>query len=193
MLDDEANIVMLVLFGNRHIPTVGDQVNDVCDTKLLVLDRERLRDNISDVVLKHPAERLVVVWVKGLHVLDGNGLAKDALVDSSAEVAVEDSTFVQRLANDAANEFEERQMLVVDTAELVGMESCAIRRDGDEKSVVGIKHLPRKNLEPFPSDTACIDSLFIVEANVEFTKLHLVAGLEVQRSEGVVEHLLAAH
>ena len=91
--------------------------------------------------MNHPFQGLVVLQIKCLHVLEANLLAHDLLVDRSAEMAVQNATFVERFTDDAADEFEEHQMLRVDRTEAVGVECRAIGSNRYEESVVGVEHL----------------------------------------------------
>lgn len=84
-------------------------------------------------------------------------------------------------------------MGLVDTAELVWVERRAVRRDGNEKGVVWIKHLPCEDLEPLARHASSVDTFFAMEADVELAKLHLVARLEVESLERVAEDLFTTN
>src|SRR5882757_6895098 len=117
---------MLVLLSDGDVATIWNEINSFYHTKLVIVNRECLRDDISNVVLQHPAKRLVVIRVKRLHILERDSLAQDALVDGSTEMAIQDTALVEGLANDPTNELEEHQMLLVDTTQLIGVEGSAI-------------------------------------------------------------------
>lgn len=74
-------------------------------------------------------------------------------------------------------------MLWVDSTECVGVESSAVGSDWVEESIVGIKHLLCKSLEPFASNSTSVDTLFTVESDAELAVFHLIWGLVVEMLE----------
>ena len=165
---------MLVLFRHRNIATVLNEIHNLRDAKGLRLDGESLSDNVGDIVLEHPQQRFVVIEIQSLHILDRDRLAEDPLVDGSAEVTIQRTTFVQSLSDHPADELEEHQVLGVDVTEYIGVEGGPVRGDRNEQCVVGVEHLSRHDLEPFSSDTSGVDSFFAVETNIEFAEFHLL-------------------
>ena len=93
-------------------------------------------------------------------------------------MTVQNAALVECLADDAADELEEHQMLRIDATETVGVESGAIGSDRNEESVVGVEHASSEDLEPFSSDSTGVHTLLAVEANVEFSILDSSAFLK---------------
>ena len=58
-LNHQANVLMLVLFGDGNVATIRNEIDSVHNTKLVIINREGFSDDVGDVVLKHPDERLV--------------------------------------------------------------------------------------------------------------------------------------
>ncbi|KAI6853418.1 hypothetical protein KC350_g77 [Hortaea werneckii] len=71
-------------------------------------------------------------------------------------------------------------MLFVDVAVWVRMESCPVRSHRVEERIVRIEHLPCHGAEPFTGDTASVNTLFAVEADVELAVLDFFRTLEVK-------------
>jgi len=141
-LNHQANVLMLVLFGDGNVATIRNEIDSVHNTKLVIINREGFSDDVGDVVLKHPDERLVVVWIKRFHILERDKFAQDALVHCSTEMAIQNTTLVKSLADDATDKFEEHKMLLIDTTQLIGVESSSVGRHRNEESIAWVEHLP---------------------------------------------------
>jgi hypothetical protein len=94
-------------------------------------------------------------------------------------MAIKDSSFIQCLSNDSADELEEAQMLGIDTAHAVGMESSPVGCNWDKQCVVRIEHLPGHNLEPFPGNTTGVDTLLSVEPDAQLRILDFITSLVI--------------
>ncbi len=82
-------------------------------------------------------------------------------------MAIKHTTLVQRLADDAPNELEECEMIVVDHTERIWVESSPIRSNWVEQCVARIEHLAGHGTEPFSRYTTGINPFFSYEADVE--------------------------
>lgn len=193
MFDHQAHVLLLVLLGDRNVTTVLDQINSFSLSKSVNFNGESLKGNISYVILKDPAEGLVVIKIKSLHILERDWLAKNTSVHGSAEMAVQNTSLVQSLSDDATNKLEEREMLRIDVTHGVGMEGGSVRGNRVEEGVVGIEHLSGESSEPLSGNTAGIDTFLTVEANVELAILDFVRRLVVEVLEGVHEDLVTAN
>lgn len=193
IIDHALHILFLVLLGYRNVMTVFNQIDHLFLSKVIRLHREGLCDDVGDVVLEHPEERLVVVEVESLHVLDRHVPSENALVNSPAEVAVKNSALIQRLTDDPSDKLEEHQVFGIDATQTIRMESCAVRSNRNEQGVHRIEHAAGKNLEPFFRHTTCVDTLFADEAHVQFAIFQLIRRLEIQGLEGVQENLISPY
>ncbi len=63
VLDNQPDVLLLVLFCNGNVLTIGNQVDSFHSTEAIDIDRKRLKGDVRDVVLQDPYERLVVVQV----------------------------------------------------------------------------------------------------------------------------------
>ena len=192
VLDDQADVLALVLFGDFNVTTTRYQVDSLGHTECLDFCGERLESDISDIVLEDPHKRAVVIEVERLHVFERNRLAQHTSVDSSAEVSIEQAALVKRLADHTTNELEEGQVLVVDATELVRVEGRSVRSHRVEQGVVRVEHLAGHDSKPLARHTACVDAFFAAEANVELAVLDLVATLVVKSFVRIQEDVVAA-
>lgn len=78
-------------------------------------------------------------------------------------------------------------------AHLVGLISQRIRSLRLEESVSRVEHLSSEDSKPFSSDTSRIDSLFIVELDVEFAMFDLVSRLSLQDVERIFEDVSSSN
>jgi hypothetical protein len=132
VLDNALDIVLLVLLGDGDVAAVLDQVDDLLLAKVVSFDGEGLSNNIRDIILQHPEQRLVVVQIQRFHILDRDSPAEDLLVNSAREMTVQNASLVESLGDDPPNESEEQKMLRVNATEAVRVECGPIRSNGGE-------------------------------------------------------------
>lgn len=118
LVGDEADVFGLVLVCHRDVTTAGNEVRDLDDAELFALDGEGEVEDAVDVVGECPLERLVVLRVDRLEVAVVDGLAEHVLVDGTGEVGFEDALVVNGFADDATNEAEVEEVVVVDAGGL---------------------------------------------------------------------------
>lgn len=82
VLNNQADVLLLVLVRDGNVAAVGYQIDNLFGSKHMRNDGKRLGENVLNVILEHPAERLVVVEVERLHILEGDILSKNTLQTS---------------------------------------------------------------------------------------------------------------
>src|SRR5208282_6541956 len=89
ILRNKSDIFCLILVSNWDSSTIRNKINNMSNTILLRLDRERFRNNIIDWIFEHPHEILVICVIVVLEILDGDRSIEDMLVNSSTEMTVQ--------------------------------------------------------------------------------------------------------
>lgn len=102
----EPDVFLLVLLGDRDLGAALLELDDLLLAKLLVFNGEFLLkqcqrgdagcvvthvDDTGDIIVQHPLERLVVLWVDRLEVAHVNRPPEDLLVKGAVKVRVEKS------------------------------------------------------------------------------------------------------
>jgi hypothetical protein len=128
LLGDEANVLGLVLVGDGDVAAVGDEVDDFDDAELVALNGEGEVDDPLDGVGEHPLKTFVVLRIDRLEVAVVDGFAEHVLVDGSREVGFENALVVNRFADDASNEAEVKEVVVVDARGLWNGKIVSMRR-----------------------------------------------------------------
>ena len=83
------------------------------DAKGVVLDRERVVHDASDVVVEDPPEGRVQLGIDALDIVQVNGLVEEHLVERRREAAVDVVAVEDGNGNDAANEIKVAQVIFV--------------------------------------------------------------------------------
>lgn len=79
ILYHQPNILVLVLLGNGNIPSVGNQIDNLLNAKLVADNTKSLGNHVVNIVFENPAQRTVVVQVNCFHVLESDRLAENTL------------------------------------------------------------------------------------------------------------------
>lgn len=82
LIRDQANVLGFVLVRDCNVASVGDEIDDLGNAKVVALDGHSEIQDAVDVVVEHPDERLVILGVNGLEVSMVDGLPEHVLVDS---------------------------------------------------------------------------------------------------------------
>jgi len=143
------DVVLLVVLGDLDITSAFLQVYRDDFSKVLLGDRERVLDDIGDVVLQHPRQTSVKSGVDTLEILERDLLLEDLLVERDDEVRVEETTVENTEANTSTNEFEVVQVLRVDTGVRVDLKGVVVVCRVLEETVEGVEHLVREEEEEF--------------------------------------------
>jgi len=108
------NIFSLVLVRNRDVTSTWFQINRFGLSKLLVFDRERLVEDVGDVVLQSPRQILVILFVDTLHISDVDFLSQHHLVKRANKERVQETAMENGEADHTANKLEVVEMFWVD-------------------------------------------------------------------------------
>lgn len=114
------------------------------------------------------------------------------LVEGVREVRVDHLPRRHGHAQDAAREPEVQHVVLVYVRVRVGLEGGAVPRELKER-VVRVEQLAREHFEPLAREPACVHALLPVEVDVRTAGAELVRRVAPERSEGILEHVLAAH
>ena len=108
------DIFFFVLVGHRDVPAVGFQVDGLDVTELLIVDGEGLVQDIGDIVIQHPRQILMILFVHTFHICDIHFLAEHHLVESTDEERVQEPSMENSQAHYSADELEIIEMFWVD-------------------------------------------------------------------------------
>mmetsp|Transcript_27483 Transcript_27483/g.46108 ORF Transcript_27483/g.46108 Transcript_27483/m.46108 type:complete len:417 (+) Transcript_27483:383-1633(+) len=188
---DQADVVTFVFVRHGDVPPVGDQVHHFRLAELVDLRREgQIQHEILQRILHDLLERLVVIRVCCLYILEVHGYAKHVLVKRPREVRIHELSIANGFANDSAHKFEVIQVVGIDHTQRIGLEGGAI--DGcREERIVGVEDLSGQNNEPLPTQAPRVHAFLAVEVHLQ-APAHLLCGAHAQLVEGVLEHLVAA-
>ena len=84
MIDASQNsldIFSLVLIGNSNVPTSGFEIYRLRLAKLFVFDGEGLIENVGNIIVQHPGQVFMVLFIDAFHVINGDFLSQHHLVE----------------------------------------------------------------------------------------------------------------
>ena len=102
------------------------------------------------------------IRIDTLHILEGDLLPQDHLVESSNEEGIQETAVENGQTNNTTNELEIVQMFGVNTGMRVDLESVVVVRRVFEQAVEGVEHLVGKEEEEFSRKTSVIQTIFTV-------------------------------
>mmetsp|Transcript_46296 Transcript_46296/g.119758 ORF Transcript_46296/g.119758 Transcript_46296/m.119758 type:complete len:283 (-) Transcript_46296:1228-2076(-) len=192
VLGHELDVLVLVIVGDRQVSPVRSQVHNFLLAELVTLGGEGQFYDVCDVVVEHPLQVGEVLGVKGLQVRRDDCPPKHVLVEAPRKPGLEVLSVVDRLADDAADELEEHQVVPIHVRHSVGVVGTGLAARLNKERVVRVEDLLGKGRVPLLAHATGVDALLTLELDLDLGP-HLLSGAHAQLVVGVHEDLAAAH
>jgi len=167
VLADLLDLLLLVGVRDCLSASVRDEVLHLRAAELVDFDREVQLDHALDAVVQHPLQVAELGLVHVLQVGDAHSLIQHLLLEGLRELHVHQHIVVQGLPDDAAHEFELREVLRVDPRVFIRLLGLT-RGTRSEQRLVLVEHFTRQNLEPLAGQTPDVGALLLLELHIEF-------------------------
>ena len=112
--------------------------------------KRKLHVDITEVVLQQIMQTLVERVVERLQIREVHWFVQDVLIKRTSKETIQQLVVVNRLRHDPADEFKVTQVVRVAVGAGVRLISDSVPRGGRKQGVIGVKHLPGHDHEPFP-------------------------------------------
>lgn len=106
VLAQELDVLVLVVLGDGDVGAAGHELGRLERAERLVLGRKVELEDVRDVVLAHPRQRLVQLLVDDGHVVEADRATETRLVDGGREVHVEEAAVEDGEADAATDELD---------------------------------------------------------------------------------------
>ncbi|KAI6853393.1 hypothetical protein KC350_g76 [Hortaea werneckii] len=88
VFNDQLHILLLVLFGDRDVTTIRNEIDCLFRTETVNVHRKCFKGHVCDVVLEDPDQRSVVIKIQTLHILERDSPAQNPAVYRPTEMAI---------------------------------------------------------------------------------------------------------
>ena len=146
---DSLDKLLFVLLCDRDVHSTSLQLDRHKLSEPLLLEGERLINDIRNIIVQHPLHTPMELGVNALKVTEGDLFLDDHLVEAGDEVCVEESTVEDGQADNPTNELEVVKVLRVYTRRGGDLESVVVMCRVLEQAVERVKHLVREEEEEF--------------------------------------------
>merc|ERR1712230_9234 len=138
---DKLNVLLLVLVRHFDIFPTRLQLHSDLLTKSFIFNGERAVNHVGDVVLHGPGESAVEFGIHALHVLQGDPLLEDHLVERSNEECVQKAPVEDGQTDHASNKLEVAKVLRVNSRVRVDLQGIVVVGGILKETIEGVKHL----------------------------------------------------
>ena len=141
--------LLFVLLRDRDVHSTRLQLDRHKLSEPLLLEGERLINDIRDIILQHPLHTSMELGVDALQVSERDLFRDDHLVEARNEVCVEESSMEDGQADNPTDELEVVKVLRVDTGGGGYLEGVVVMCRVFEQAIERVKHLVREEEEEF--------------------------------------------